>query len=162
MTMSVRLEMIIERMRRIDSDVFPGPVSKNMIQLAEQQLGVVFPQSYCDFLEKVGAASLPFDVFGLVSEDSATFSRDFWDVVGMTEVERSEVEPPMLHHLIPISPNGMGDHWCLDTSRFSSEECPVVFWNHENGADQKPNQTNPSFLDWLEEMVTLEEEDQNG
>ena len=53
MTMSVRLESIIERMRRIDPDVFPGPVSKDMIrkdmirkdmiQVTEQQLGGCFP-----------------------------------------------------------------------------------------------------------------------
>lgn len=160
--MAADLTTIIERMRRIDPDVFPGPVSKDMIRVAEQQLGVIFPRSYCDFLEKVGAADFPFDIFGLGPEDLSGFSGTYWDVVGMTQGERHEVEPPMAHHLIPFNPNGMGDHWCLDTSHFDAEECPVVFWNHENGADQRPNQTNPSFLDWLEERINFEEEDQEG
>ena len=160
--MEDRLEAITARMLKISSDVFPGPASEAMIREAEQELGATFPESYHCFLAKVGAADFPFEVFGIAPEHLPDFGGSYWSVIDMTQSERQEVEPPLLHHLIPISPNGMGDHWCLDTSCFHLGECPVVFWNHENGPDQRPNQTHATFLDWLDEIVTLEEENSSA
>lgn len=136
-------------------DILPGPVTEEVIQEAEQRLGVQSPESYRLFLTEMGAVDFSFEVFGLGPEDQSTVS--YWDVVVMTESERYEVEPALQHHLVPINPNGSGDHWCLDTSQIRDGDCPVVFWSHENGPDQKPHRTNDTFLGWLASRVDDEE-----
>jgi hypothetical protein len=61
--------------------------------------------------------------------------------------------PRVPRHLVPISPDGWGNHYCPDTSQFAEDECPVVFWSHEQGEDQEPEWTHSSFLAWLEDGI---------
>ena len=85
----------------------------------------------------------------------------FWNVVFITKSERSEVEPRMPVPLVPFNPDGMGNHWCLNTTLIHDGECPVVFWDHDGSEDQQPRQTHSSFLDWLEDRMAFEEDYRN-
>ena len=48
--------------------------------------------------------------------------------------------------------DGGGNHHCLDLSRATTEDAPVVFWDHEHedGPQQVPSDWAPSFSAWLE------------
>jgi cell wall assembly regulator SMI1 len=127
-------------------------VSEVEIDECEQRLGVRLPDSYRWFLREFGIACFPDYIYGIHHGKLPGLK-----VEHHMREERHEVEPRMPPHLIPFSPDGWGNHYCLDTSSLADGECPVVFWSHEKGADQCPEQTHPSFLDWLEEKAHEEE-----
>jgi hypothetical protein len=119
----------------------------------EHALGVVLPQSYRRFLKEFAYATWPDYIYGLWTGPVRGF-----DVVRLTQDERSEAEPPLPRHLVPFSPDGWGNHFCLDTSRMKDGECPVVFWDHEMGSDQTPTVVCATFLAWLGEAMKDEME----
>lgn len=154
-----RFTELAQRLRDFDASIFPGPASEEEIQQAEAELNVVFPNSYRWFLRTLGGADFPLEIFGLEPEWRLNEAASFWNVVYITQSERSESEPKMPTPLVPFTPDGMGNHLCLDTASMSKGECPVVFWNHDAGEAQRPRQTHPTFLDWLEERLASEEAD---
>ena len=153
-----RFEAVANLLRQFQPSPFPGPASAEVIKEAEAELGVTFPESYRLFLGQFSGGGLPFEIYG-VEPQALPEGQDYYfqNVVGMTESEREEVEPSLPLFLIPFTPNGMGDHWCLDTSRLVGSECPVIFWNHEIDEQQELRQTHATFLDWLEEMASSED-----
>ena len=60
-------------------------------------------------------------------------------------VRRWPLLPP---HLIAFSDSG-SDLCCFDTSALEDGECPVVWWDHEGNAAQRPEPAALSFVDWL-------------
>lgn len=149
-----RMRRLGERMSAVDPQALPGPVSGRKIAEAEEELGVSFPHSYRLFLALFGAADGPFDIYGIAPEDASTEKGlSCWDVVYMTESERRDVEPALPQSLVALCPDGGGNHWCLDTDRAEDGECPLVFWRHDLEADQEPETTHATFLDFLEALV---------
>jgi cell wall assembly regulator SMI1 len=115
----------------------------------EQILGVTFPESYRNFLSDVGWARFAHEqVFGIGSDVPAHL-----DLVRITLAERSEFEPRMPPHLIPIMNDGMGNHYCLDTSVMKNQECPVIFWDHEQTSKQIPERAADTFDAWLIDLL---------
>lgn len=47
------------------------------------------------------------------------------------EFEHYEVENPMPVNFLPFSPDGGGNHYCLDLARNSDGICTVVFWQYD-------------------------------
>jgi hypothetical protein len=130
--------------------------SPRLVQECQRQLGTELPESFLGFLQQFGGTYWPREVYG-VSEYPEL------DLLSMTTTEREEAEPSLPRHLVPFGPDGWGNHFCLDTARLVDGECPVVFWNHELAADQVPELTHPTFLDWLEQQVAQRlEEDRAG
>jgi hypothetical protein len=140
------------------SDWLNGGVGTAEIDQCEERLGVRLSNSYRWFLREFGIGCFPEEIYGIHHGPLPGFKLEYH-----THAEQHECEPPLPHHLVPFSPDGWGNHYCLDTSRLSEGECPVVFWNHEKGEGQQPERTHPTFLDWLEEKaleVAAEEHEQ--
>ena len=131
------------------------PASEDAIANAEKVVQRPFPDSYKWFLRNVGYTSWPEMIYG-VGDDL----RPGQTIVRATQREESLAEPPLQAHLVPISPDGWGNHFCLDTSQIHDGDCPVVFWDHEAGADQTPPVVASGFYSWLLDLVTesLQEE----
>jgi hypothetical protein len=132
-----------------------GGVDGAEIAQCEQRLGVQLPNSYRWFLREFGTGCFPDYIYGIHHGSLPGLK-----VEHHTQAERHQCEPPIPQHLIPFSPDGWGNHYCLDTSRLSEGECPVVFWNHAGADDQQPEQTHSTFLDWLEEKAREVAEDE--
>jgi hypothetical protein len=122
------------------------------IHAAEAALGVRFPLAYRTFLRELGVTLWPREIYGIVESNSR-----YSNVVENTLSERTEVEPELPPHLVALSPDGWGNHYCLDPSSPSGDECPVVFWNHELGSDQTPKVVSAGFLAWLRSEIQKEE-----
>jgi cell wall assembly regulator SMI1 len=137
----------------VAADSFYGAVSTTDVDTAELALGVKFPDSFKWFLTTYGAGNSPDFIYGLGSHVPR-----FLNVTSQTMDERNEVEPRLRAHLIPFSPDGAGNHWCLDTSRYDGGECPVVFWYHDRDNPPVPSVVAPTFLDWLEQLIHEHEE----
>lgn len=103
-----------------------GEKSIDLIEAAENILGVKFPETYKTFIKERGfggprAALIP----GIISdkvEDLTTTG-----VVWRNLKNRKDFSHP--NHLIILYDVGEGTKYCLDTSQMNqSAECPVVVW----------------------------------
>jgi hypothetical protein len=66
--------------------------------------------------------------------------------------------PRLLQALVPIRNDGGGNHYCPDTRHLQDDECPVVFWDHEEGATQTPEQVAVNFTAWLTDELDAREQ----
>lgn len=130
----------------LDLAEFAGPAPFEEVWVAENRLGVAFPNSYREFLQKYGAGSFAGqEVYGLgVPEDGLP------NVVWATELIR-KADDFFPGDLVVIQDSGEGDLLCLATSRMNDQnECPVVQWIPEMSFDEQMfeviNKTFAGFL----------------
>jgi len=148
MSKAERFLLASDLMRRVGEEPLGGAASESEISAAESELRVRFPESYVVFLREFGTASWPDYIYGL-----GPTAQGGTDVIYMTTSERSNMYPPMSRYLVAVSPDGWGNHYCLDTAVMSDSECPVVMWDHEQLPDQVPELVAQTFLDWLEARI---------
>lgn len=116
---------------------------------AENSLGVPFPESYRRFLRRIGWGRFSHqELYGLGSNTPPHL-----ELVKNTLVERETMGPTMPMQLVPVMNDGAGNHFCLDTSTLVDGECPVVFWDHEQGFNQKPQVVAQSFDLWMVDLL---------
>jgi cell wall assembly regulator SMI1 len=146
---SIRFQELVQVMRGNNSEGTLGSdVGDEQIQQCEARLGVVLPESYRRFLREFTYAHWPDTIYGI-----SPGLLPGLDLVQKTEKLRHSGRPNLPQYLVPFSPDGWGNHYCLDTSQLRQGECPVVFWNHERDQDQQPQQTQATFVDWLDEAI---------
>lgn len=125
---------------------FVGPVPFEEIWVAEGSLGVRFPDSYREFIQRYGAGSFGgVEIFGLGVPDTG-----LPNVVWATEAIRA-ADDFFPGDLVVIQDSGQGDLLCLATARMTDEnECPVVQWipdmSFEEQTFEKVNTTFAHFL----------------
>ena len=138
------LERLLRRMRGLDGVRLGRGLPETRILEAEHALGHAIRGQYRLFLREVGWAALPHDdVYGLGRDD-------FPDVVRVTKSERTEMEPRIPPHLLPVMNDGFGNLYCLDVRH---PEPPVVFWDHHRGRDQQPERIADDLASWLLERI---------
>jgi hypothetical protein len=118
---------------------FVGGAPYEEIWVAEQRLGVTFPESYKDFLQRYGAGYLGGKVaFGLGVPDN-----DLPNVVYAT-LDMQAQDDWFPADLVVITDTGEGDLLCLATTRHSDgyeNECPVVQWIPERSFEEQAFET---------------------
>ncbi|WP_297030391.1 SMI1/KNR4 family protein [Thermogutta sp.] len=140
---------MIEAMYQVIDNVADKSVgvgaSPDDIRVAEATLGVSFPESYRAFLRRYGWAVIGFNEFYGLGADVPHHLH----LIRNTLVERTTMEPRIPHSLVPVLNDGAGNHYCLATERMVNGECPVVFWDHEQGPNQDPITEGESFAEWI-------------
>ena len=127
----------------------PIPASPDEIAEAERALGAPLPESFRRFQREFGHLERsPCDIYAVRPADQPVLN-----LVAINLTERVESFPRLPAHLIAFSDSGGGDLLCFDTTRRAAEECPVVWWDHEQDEDQVPEPAAPSFLDWLQQEL---------
>jgi cell wall assembly regulator SMI1 len=120
------------------------------ISSAEAALGTKLPESYKAFLREFGWGGVDsWNLFGV-----GVGVPNYLHLVRVTESERTEAHPHIPPPLIPVMNDGFGNHYCLDTRSLHDGECPVVFWDHEQGVRQDPEVVAPQFDLWLLDLLT--------
>jgi SMI1-KNR4 cell-wall len=132
-----RISRLVNRINALNDEEEPvfwiGPTNDAEIELVEEELGVRFPASFREFLRMTGGGGLeslcisgipsdaPFQGFGTVFCDT-THYREEW------------VPFPLPNHLVVVErcPDD-NEPFCLDTSRFDGDECPVVLYYLNSG-----------------------------
>ena len=129
---------------------FVGPVPFEEVWVAETQLGVKFPDSYREFLQKYGAGSFGGrTIYGLGAPDTG-----LPNVVWATNLLR-EADDFFPGDLVVIQDTGEGDILCLATSRMDERnECPVVQWIPELTFEEQAFEViNSTFAHFLLRLV---------
>lgn len=140
-----------------------SPVDIVNIKRVEDKIGLQFPFDYLTFLKKTnGAYILQQSIYGLQTEEK--------DLDGFSsyDIEHLDTDNPMYNYLFPISPDGAGNHYCLDLQTLNNESqtCKVVFWQHDYSYSEidPPDVDSDSFSDFIKKIIDeyLEEYDYNG
>ena len=137
-------------------------ITDSRIQEFEEIIGYKFPTDFVYFLRMHNGFSLhATEVLG-IGKDFGYNSLD-----KIYEFERSEVENPMPNYFLPFSPDGYGNHYCMDVSRMEDELCPIVFWQHDYNYEnlEDVETCNINFAAWINEVMiewTLEDYNYDG
>ncbi len=100
------------------------PAPPHLIEMAEQTLGVTFPETYRRFLNDFGTTAISgFEVYGIIREDFA--NSGIHDGIWSTLRSREDMELGPSYVL--VKSGGDGTYVAIDTScRDADGECPLV------------------------------------
>jgi len=81
--------------------------------------------------------------------------------------EHLTVEHKMPKEFLPFSPDGRGNHYCINLANRQDGICPVVFWqsNFDYATLSEVEECNESFISWCNEVLiewTLEDTNYDG
>jgi hypothetical protein len=134
-------ENILEIGKRIEDD---------RLELFEKSIKFNLSSDYKYLIKKHNRFSLYGTLIYGIDEDLRGSSLD-----KVYNFEHYEVSNKMPSFFVPFSPDGRGNHYCLDLSRLVNEVSPIVFWQwncvYENIEDVET--CNNNFLDWVQESV---------
>jgi len=105
---------------------FVGPREPQLIEKAEQALGVIFPPTYRAFARRLGAGSFgSFEVYGVIDDNfqHSTIPNGIWATL------RAREDWPLPAPMLVVYNDGMTGYLVIDSSRVGADgENPVVSW----------------------------------
>ncbi|APM39146.1 SMI1/KNR4 family protein [Clostridium kluyveri] len=134
---------------------FIGERSEELIEKAEDALGIKFSRIYKEFLIKYGAGNYGAEeILGVIDDDFEESSVP--DGIWYTLTEREEVDLPM--NLVVIYETGGDELFCLDFNNLNEEKEPVVvaYIPGEDNKNQKYEKIADDFGDFLLQLVNIE------
>jgi cell wall assembly regulator SMI1 len=148
------LNQIISELKKFNSpnsEFYPA-LNKGKIDELEKKLKYKLPLDFRKFLLiSNGAIINCHELYGIHDD------KPFEDLFGNYIFEKDEVENPIREHLLPIYPDGMGNHQCLDLRSLSpdGEICNVIFWQHDHfySEYEQPDIDAISFTQFLENIL---------
>lgn len=159
------MKEIINELKKFSSDILylGNPIEDNRIEHFESKNGIELPNDFKDFMKNNNGIDLMgTNVYPFLSPNTFSLEDCYY-------IEHFKVNLPQWQHLVPFSPDGRGNFYCLDTSKLSTNKthCPIVFWvsNYPYIQDDLPEVTNNSFIEWVQEVLidwTLESYDYYG
>jgi cell wall assembly regulator SMI1 len=143
---------ILKELSKFSEDIlFLGePITDKRIIEFEKQIGFALPLDFKYLLSIHNSFSLSgTGVLGIGEEFRGASLENVY------QFEHKEVGNPMLAEFLPFSPDGAGNHYCLDLSRLNQDLCPVVFWQHdyEYSGKEDVETCNANFFEWIQEVM---------
>lgn len=138
------------------------PITDSRIEDFENTIQYKLPSDYKYFLKKHNGFSLNgTEVYGLGNEYGESSLSKIYDF------EHNHVGNPMPTYFLPFSPDGFGNHYCIDLSKNNHDTCPIVFWQHDFDYENitQVETCNINFTDWVNEVLiewTLESNNYDG
>lgn len=160
----IKGEEILAELYKFSRDMmYLGPgIYDARLESFEQKIGHLLPDDFKFILKKHNGLSLSgIAVYGLDINLKGSSLDEVY------EYEHFKVDHKMPLEFLPFSPDGRGNHYCLDLSRLEGRSCPVVFWqwDFQYASIEAVETCNDSLYDWLDEVMigwTLEEYDYDG
>lgn len=150
------LELALAAVRDSDIVHFVGPQSPQVIEAAEEALGVTFPPTYRRFVAELGTGYVgPRKLYGVTAE--SVHNPDVRGGIWYTLDQRERYGFP--EHLVIVGDTGMGEFYVLDTSQPDPlGEFPVVIWFAGGSPEdhQARDTVAPDFGSYLWEIVQQE------
>ena len=163
-SIDLKCDNILDELYKFSGDIlFLGePILDKRLEELEDQIGFNLPLDFKYLLKKHNSFSLGgTEVNGLgLPFKAASLDQLYYN-------EHEEVGNPMLKEFLPFSPDGRGNHYCLDLLRLEDNECPIVFWQHDCDYLYREDVKicNNSFTEWIKEVMidwTLDDTNYDG
>ncbi|MES2520442.1 MAG: SMI1/KNR4 family protein [Bacteroidota bacterium] len=146
------MEIIINELRKFSDDILElgNNINDNRIEEFEQHCNLTISPDFKQFMKKVNG-------FSLMGTEVYGFDKDKVNAIeNIYYREHFEVRSPQYPYLVPFSPDGRGNFYCLDTlNQLENGDFPIIFWvsNYEYTKEDVPEITHNNFLDWVQEIV---------
>lgn len=159
-----KCNLILEELNKFSDDLilFGDEIVDDRLEKFEKKIGYKLPIDFKYVLKRHNGISLDGTQFyGFDNE----FKENSLEIIYL--FEHNKVKNKMPLEFLPFSPDGRGNHYCIDLSKFSLGLCPVVFWQWDftyNDKDQIEI-CNNSFYEWIKEVMiewTLDEYNYDG
>jgi cell wall assembly regulator SMI1 len=148
------LEQIIDEIKTFDSSLyhFYDGAMLDSISGLEKKLRYKLPKDFKEFLLLTnGADTYGGEIYGIRE------GKKYEDLYGNYIAEKDEVDNPIREYYLPITPDGMGNHECLDLKSISPDgkTCNVIFWQHDwfYEPEDQPDIDAHSFTEYLENVL---------
>lgn len=146
------MENIINELHKFSKDIFEmgSRIEDRRIEDFEKYHNLILPDDFKQFMKKINGFSLmgtEVYSFDITKKES---------IETVYQYEHFEVVIPQYSYLVPFSPDGRGNFYCIDTiHQLGNGRFPVVFWvsNYEYTKEDTPEITHNNFLDWIQEVV---------
>lgn len=149
------LKQVLDELKKFDNSLyeFSKGTDIELILDLEEMIGSTLPNDFKEFYLFSNGANFFCQVIYRISE-----TIDSKDIYTNYLWEKDIAGNPITEYLLPITPNGRGDHYCLDLSSLSNsrESCNIVFWQHDYEYDDlhKPDIEAKSFYEYLQKMMS--------
>lgn len=157
------MEDVIRKVASYDPSgrVIFDPAKVEDLERLESSVGYHLPGDFKRFLRLSNGLIFLSDTFYGIHPD-----RPDLDIYANYQWERNESNNPLWHNLLPVCPDGGGNHYCLDLESVDEkrEKCMVVFWqyDYEYAEDDLPDPEAESFEEFLVKRVNEIIEDYEG
>ena len=164
MDLKIKCENLLNELYKFSTDVLTlgEPIKDDRLENFEKKIGYILPDDFKYILKKHNRISL----FGveLIGYDEEFQKSSLEEVY---KFEHFDVSNKMPSQFVPFSPDGRGNHYCLDLSKYVDGLTPIVFWQwdfmYEKLSDIEV--CNDNFADWMKEVMiewNLEEFNYDG
>ncbi|MEO6150004.1 MAG: SMI1/KNR4 family protein [Mucilaginibacter sp.] len=141
---------------------FGPPINDNRLELFEDEISFTLPLDFKYVLKKYNGISIMGT--GILGLDKSLRRSSLNEVY---QFEHFETAHPMPVHFLPFSPDGRGNHYCLNLMQVNDGICPVVFWqwDYNYSTVNEVEQCYSNFTDWIKEVMiewTLEDHNYDG
>lgn len=145
----VTLEMVLEELNQYPSEMltrFTG-ASVQAISDLEKKISRPLPENYKRFLQACNGFRIGYSgaILGIHGDNESL------DVYDNYRWETESAAHPLNPDLLPVSPNGLGDFYCLNLQQLSTsgEDCPVIFWKHDGRGQKHWPVAAPGFVEFV-------------
>jgi cell wall assembly regulator SMI1 len=154
----ITMDMILAELKKYNPNactMFPGASDDDIADL-EDKIGYMLPYNFKEFLKQCNGLGLTSEtIYGI-------HTKRHLDLFDNYICEKDEAGNPIWSHLLPISPDGFGNHYCLDLNTLTEDksECKVIFWQHdyEFSKDDPPDVDAETFLDFVWKVLMFVKE----
>lgn len=150
----MNLNEIITVFKKYDESIFVPyeGINGKEIKILEIKLKQKLPNEFKQFLLISNGASINcHELYGIKNGISTE------DLFDNYIFETKEAGNPMPNYYLPIYPDGMGNHNCLDLKSLTPDGkyCNVIFWQHDRlySEDKQPDIDASSFTQFLENLL---------
>lgn len=143
-----------------DNIIYRGPsIDDNRIELFEKDFALILPFDFKYILKRYNGFSLEgVEVYGF---DTTLRGASLDEVY---KFEHFQISNKMPAEFFPFSPDGRGNHYCLNLNKLNKGQCPVVFWQHDlyYSSIDEVEECYKDFISWInKEMIEWTLQDYN-
>jgi hypothetical protein len=158
-------DLLLKELNKFDTSIiYLGPeIMDDRLRVFERNVGFEFPLDFKYIIKKHNRIVLAgTEIYGL---DNALRGTSLDEVYKFEHDKKTHNAMPS--EFLPFSPDGRGNHYCLNLSKLINGVCPVVFWQHDfiYRNIEEVEQCNDDFVNWIKEVMiewTLEDYNYDG
>lgn len=156
--------LILQELNKFSNDLIllGNEIIDDRLEKFEKNIGYELPRDFKYIIKKHNGISLDGTQFYGFSNKLRNNSLEKKYIF-----EHNNVENKMPLEFLPFSPDGRGNHYCIDLSKLKNGLCPIIFWQWDFKYSNKEEIeiTHNSFYEWIKEVMiewTLEDYNYDG
>lgn len=146
------MKNIITELLKFSDDILEigANINDDRIKKFENTHQLIIPNDFREFITSINGFSLVgTEVYGFDQTKVNSIENIYYR-------EHFEIMIPQYKHLVPFSPDGRGNFYCLDTlNQLANGDFPIVFWfsNYNYTIEDTPEIVTNNFTEWVNKIA---------